>query len=266
MIIRSASQLERYLRRVASWVWEEQNDARHHGLKLQEETITEMLLLRLARECEHLGLNVKMFNRIEEGGSTKTGKVGNGADWEWFIETKLCQVGFRVQAKVLSSGLTPVRGALSVGKYEGLHDDRLQTDDLIRDATKLGYNPIYVFYNHSWVSDRALFGSPHHTFTVRPGDWGCAVATARFVKNAAGNKLSTHIPGMLPWHRFFGWDRSCVSQRAMAEMAGEQEFIAETPRPEWLGIMREGEVALNAYLVEHRLQGVAHFDFTDFRG
>ena len=259
---RSPYRIQPYLRDVASWVWHEQGAARHHGLKLQEETITEMLLLRIARECEDLGLRIKMFNRIQEGGRKDLGIVGNGADWEWFVDTDYCHVGFRIQAKVLSSELTPVRGAVSVGRYEGLHDDRQQTDDLIADARKWKANPIYVFYNHSWVADRALFSAPNHSYSVRPGDWGCAVATASFVKNTKGNKLSALYPGMLPWHRFFGWDRSCVSQKAMTHMLGDQEFFIESTRPDWLGMMLEGDERLNGYLLENRLQGVAHFDFT----
>ena len=266
MIIRSHHRIKHYLRDVAAWIWHEQGEARHHGLKLQEETITEILLLRMARECGHMGLNIKMFNRIEEGGSAATGAVGNGADWEWYVDTPLCHVGFRVQAKVLSSGLTPVRRALSNGKYEGLHDDRLQTDDLCKDAAKAKLNPIYIFYNHAWVSDLALFSSTHHHYPVRPGDWGCSVATANFVKQTAGNKLSTLIPGMLPWHRFFGWGRGCVSQLAMDVMPGEQEFIPVSPPPDWLGLMQEDDEGLNSYLLENRLQGVAHLDFTAFEG
>ena len=266
MIFRLHHHIEHYLRDVAAWIWHEQSEARQHGLKLQEETITEILLLRMARECGHMGLNIKMFNRIEEGGSTKAGKIGNGADWEWFIETSYCQVGFRVQAKVLSSGLTQGGGGLSIGKYEGLKNDRLQTDDLIRDAKSSGLNPIYVVYNHSWVSNRALFASPRHPYAVKQGDWGCAVAKAAFIKQAPGNNLSALISGMRPWHRFFGWDQGCLSRSAMSEMPGDQEFIPESPTPYWLDMMREGGQSINNYVVENRLRGVAHFDFTDFRG
>lgn len=259
---RSLYDIQPYLRYVASRVWYEQSDARHHGLKLQEETITEMLLLRMAHECQHLGLRVRMFNRIEEGGRRKTKRVGNGADWEWYVTTNYCHVGFRVQAKVLSSGLTQ-KDALSIGKYAGLLNDHNQTNTLIQDAANSKCNPIYVFYNHSWVSDRALFSASHHPFPVEPGDWGCAISTAAFVRGQRGNNLSALISGMLPWHMFFGIDKGCVSQRAMKYLAGHQDFISKTPPPEWLGLMDEGEVGLNEHLANHRLQGVAHFDFSE---
>lgn len=148
----------RQLRHVGRWVWREQEDALHFGLKLQEETITEMLLLRMAREFSSSGLSVKMFNRIQEGGSKRYKKPGNGADWEWFIKTDHCEVGFRIQAKVLSSGLTR-GGRLSVGKYDGLLKDKKQTNDLIIGAGSKRFNPIYIFYNHSWISARVLFSA-----------------------------------------------------------------------------------------------------------
>lgn len=258
---RSLYDIQPYLRYVASRVWYEQSDARHHGLKLQEETITEMLLLRMAHECQHLGLRVRMFNRIEEGGRRKTKRVGNGADWEWYVTTNYCHVGFRVQAKVLSSGLTQ-KDALSIGKYAGLLNDHNQTNTLIQDAANSKCNPIYVFYNHSWVSDRALFSASRHPFPVEPGDWGCAVAKAAFVRDQPGNNLSALISGMLPWHRFFGWDRGCISQQAMTQMLGDQEFLTESSRPEWLSMKLEGDKGLNGYLLKKGLQGVAHFDFT----
>lgn len=265
-MLRSHYGLQQYLRGVAQSVWRDQDEARHYGLKLQEETITEMLLLRMARECNHLGLKVKMFNRIEEGGDKRTGKAGNGADWEWYVTTPFCQVGFRVQAKVLSSDVNSSSGLLDPGKYAGLLAGRAQTKALIDDAARSGWNPIYVFYNHPWISDRALFSSSHHPFQVMPGDWGCAVATAKFVQATPGNRLLDMLTGMRPWHRFFGWERGCISLKAMSEMPGDQEFIRETPRPDWLGLMNDGEEALNRYLFEHRLQGVAHIDFSDFEG
>lgn len=258
--------LQRYLRHTAQWVWREQDDARHFGFKLQEETITEMLLLRMARDWQAKGLNVKMFNRLEEGGNKKTGKIGNGADWEWFVKTRHCQVGFRVQAKVLSSGVTTAKKGLSIGKYDGLLANKKQTNELINAAKVSRYNPIYVFYNHPWVSDRALFSARYHHTSVNPGEWGCAVATANYILASANNNLSTLIHGMVPWHRFFGLGRSCLTSAAMAQLGGDQAFIEDCPPPAWLYYFNDGEKALDEYLLEHRLKGVAYFDFSEVAG
>lgn len=262
MTFHHSSALRNYLRHVAGWVWHEQDDALHYGLKLQEETLTEILLLRMARECSTAGLNVRMFNRIEEGGHKKTKKTGNGADWEWFVETPYCQVGFRVQAKVLSAPSKRAR-RMSDGVYKGLLKDKKQTNDLIR-ASKAGqFNPIYVFYNHPWVSDRALFAQLSSPFPISRTDWGCAVATANHVLHQTDNKLSSLISGMLPWHLFFGYDKGCMAQAAMSSMPGDQDFFSETPRPEWLYFMSDGPFAMDQYLAERDLSGVAHFKIED---
>lgn len=260
-----------YLRHVAGWVWTEQDEALHYGLKLQEETITEILLLRMARECHSWGLHIKMFNRIEEGGSSSLGKVGNGADWEWYFQTPHCGVGFRVQAKVLSSGLTPRRKALSRGIYGGLEKDGEQAKKLIIAARKGGYNPIYIFYNHPWVSDRKIFSTMTSSPTPARTDWGCSVATAKFVQDQADNRLSILAKGMMPWHLFFSMEPGCGARKAIEKLGGGQDFIPQTPRPAWLemlddqpeGEASETEADLNSYLVERGLAGVAYFEVAE---
>jgi hypothetical protein len=269
MIYRSPSYERYYLRQLAGWVWREQDDALHYGLKLQEETITEMLLLRMARECQDTGLHIKMFNRIEEGGSKRLAKVGNGADWEWYFLTPYCRIGFRVQAKVLSSGLTPQRKALSRGIYGGLDTDGVQTNDLMTAAKKNGYNPIYVFYNHPWIANRELFSSLRSPFPCAPTDWGCSVSPAVFVKDKASNLLSTLIDGMMPWHLFFRMDVGCGAEEAWRRLGGDQDFITDTARPDWLELLSErdaegeGSSSLNSYLLDRNLAGVAYFKLGD---
>lgn len=73
------------------------------------------------------------------------------------------------------------------------------------------------------------------------------------------NSLSSLIGGMLPWHMFFGLDRGCVAEEAMLNIAGEQEFFSETPRPDWLNFMHDGPFAMDEYLAERDLAGVAYF-------
>ena len=58
--------LRDYLRQRAAWVWNQQGHAFDHGLALQEETLTEMLLLRMARDHAKHGLTITMFTKAEE--------------------------------------------------------------------------------------------------------------------------------------------------------------------------------------------------------
>ena len=84
-MIVSSGDFRIHMRMLAGWVWKQQEDAFRFNLVLQEETITETLLLLLARELTPLGIQVRIFNRTEEGGLRRSGHViheGHGADWE----------------------------------------------------------------------------------------------------------------------------------------------------------------------------------------
>lgn len=54
------------MRKQAGWVWHEKVRADAHGLFLNEETITEILLLRLSKAAQHGQFSVKVFNKAEE--------------------------------------------------------------------------------------------------------------------------------------------------------------------------------------------------------
>lgn len=283
----ASGDLRAYLRSLAHRVWTDQGDALKHGLTLQEETVTEMLLLQMARDLSPLGLNVKMFTRTEEGGrKLKDGtveKVGNGADWEWFVDLPDCMVGFRVQAKRLFG--TPAKN----GSYDGFTPGGAQINDLIIASGEL--NPVYVFYNHGYVRNAKLFKRSSKTNWFGGSAWGCSVATARFMRSLKKKSLEAVYPGMIPWHRFFvvgntGY-RGCPVERMMTNMEGGQQFRLATSRPAWVAQLLEmdrtsdqsgiGDVIevpddfsdnpspLDRILRERNLRGVAYFDFTDFQ-
>ncbi len=250
-----------YMRQLAGWVWREQKDAFSYNLVLQEESITETLLLRMSRELTPFGFRVQLFNRIKEGGLRRSGKVfheGHGADWEWFYETPDCMVSFRVQAKRLWHQPN------NFGRYASFDPTHNQVQNLINRAGQA--NPIYVFYNHPGVHDADLFeqsGAPDY---FGRSCWGCSVATADFMKRARDNKLSTIFPGQVPWHKFFGIGRVCRAKKAMATMSGEQEFKTTHERPEWVNILLENEQSrdeqLDRLLQEQALKGIAYFNFS----
>ncbi|MDF0594618.1 DUF6615 family protein [Psychromarinibacter halotolerans] len=253
----AAGDLRAYLRLLAGQIWHDQDDAFHHGLTLQEETLTETLLLKMARDFSPLGLEVLMFNKGQEG--------ENGADWEWFFDGPECSVGFRIQAKVLK------RGEGSPGKYAQLGKPAGQTQKLIDDAKKYGLNPIYIFYNHRWVQNHHLFGPSVQPDWFGRSCWGCSVATAEFIKGISDTKgnpdknLATVIKGSRPWHRFFRLGKTCGTQKATEHMPGGQEFRPRSPTPEWVIMLREFRSAneevrretMDRVLTDRDVQGVA---------
>jgi hypothetical protein len=281
----SAGDFRTYMRQLAGGVWNEQGAAHSYGLSLQEETITEVLLLEMARTLSPLGLNVRMFSKQQEGGRTHTTKSiapngqvieieeviieAEGADWEWFFEgLDGCSASFRVQAKKLYHDV-PTKD----GRYGGFKPRGKQIDDLINRAK--GSNPVYILYNHKEVSNNALFGPTRQPDYFGRSCWGCAVTTAQFMKHVSNDKLATIKPGCVPWHRFFSIGRQCRPAEAMKEIAGlldlkddevPQKFVPATDRPIWVENLINGEVDLTGYLIEHQLKGVAYLDFSDLRG
>lgn len=236
-----------YLRRRAAWVWNEQRHAFIHGLTLQEETLTEMLLLRMARDHSKHGLTVKMFNKSQEG--------INGADWEWIIRTPSCDVGLRVQAKRLYHTRT--------GKdYGGLDPASYQSSKLIAQAgTRI---PIYVFFNHDYGQNSALLeGRGESPFRGR-SYWGCSIASASEIRKAKSNKLSALKKYMVPWHRLVTTLGKCNAKGALRTTTGMIDNSMPPARRE-LSNNIENHDFMSNYLAQEELAGVAILDFSDFR-
>lgn len=237
-----------YLRRRAAWVWNEQGHAFDHGLVLQEETLTEMLLSRMARDNTVPKLNVTMFNKTEEG--------INGADWEWIVRTPWCDVGLRVQAKRLYHSNTKK-------EYGGLDPASGQTAKLIANAGSS--IPIYVFYNHSSGKSSAILkGGGEKPYRGR-SYWGCSIATAQEVQAAKSNKLADLKSSMKPWHRLFTATGACDVTAALG--IGRPALDASMP-PERRDVLDriQNRDFMSEYIVKHNLSGVAILDFSSFRG
>ncbi|MGR3761086.1 DUF6615 family protein [Roseobacteraceae bacterium NS-SX3] len=250
-MVKPSAGVRPYLRSLAGWAWNRQNDAKKHGLSLQEETLTEMLLLRLAKECGPLGLDVNMFTRPQE-------KL-NGADWEWYIKGPRCAVRYRVQAKRLySSG--PLKG-----QYGGHNPAGTQTDNLIKMAGT-SCVPLYIFYNHS---SSAVFNRRGSAGFRGPSFWGCAYACAKSVKTVKSRKPSDLIKVMHPWHELFDFcTKPTITTSALlpGETTMRIEDRGSTPssrepgkEPEWLNLLYQ-PAGIDDYLGARELAGVAYID------
>ncbi|CUJ89762.1 hypothetical protein RUE5091_00925 [Ruegeria denitrificans] len=244
----SAISLRDYLRQRAAWVWNEQGHAFNNGLALQEETLTEMLLLRMARDHAKHGLNVTMFNKTEEG--------INGADWEWIIRTRFCELGLRVQAKRLYH-------KDKSKDYGGLDPSSPQAGKLIKRA---GSNiPLYVFFNHDHgVNSKLLHGGGEHPYRGR-SYWGCSIACAKKVKAAGTNKLSDLKKHMKPWHRLVTMSGKCDAKNALGITQDEMNASMPVSRRVVLENIRNRDF-MSQYIQTEELAGVAILDFSDFRG
>ncbi len=242
------SSIRDYLRQRAGWVWNEQGHAFRRGLGLQEETLTEMLLLRMAKDQARYGLHVRMFTKPEE-------KL-NGADWEWFIRTTSCSLGLRVQAKRLYNRATKK-------DYGGLDPTSGQVDKLIAMAGR--NHPVYVFFNHDHGMNSASFRSGGEPGYRGRSFWGCTVANAHKVKAAKSNSLKKLRPVMKPWHHLVQPSGVCGANSILGSPNEGEEIAMDAPNPEWLQLFQQADV-LQRYLEEYELAGVAYLDFSGFRG
>jgi hypothetical protein len=236
-----------YLRRRAAWVWNEQGHAFNHGLSLQEETLTEMLLLRMARDHGKHGLTVTMFNKTEE--------AINGADWEWIIRTRGCELALRIQAKRLYH-------ANSKKDYGGLDPKSGQSAKLIAQARKC--IPVYVFFNHNHGKSSSLLnGGGENPYRGR-SYWGCSIACAKKVQAKKSNTLSDLKPIMKPWRRMISKLGDCNTSGALGIDAGDMKRSMSQERREVVERIRDRDF-MSQFLIKEELVGVAVLDFTDFR-
>jgi hypothetical protein len=237
-----------YLRSLAGWNWNRQNEALKLGLSLQEETLTEMLLLQIARDCAPLGLKVRMFTRAQEH--------ANGADWEWTFKSTHCTIALRVQAKRL------YMSGPNAGRYGGWKHLGTQATKLIADAGT-DYFPIFVFYNN--YASQVFSRKPSHGFHG-PSQWGCAFANAQDIEKSLSNWPEDIVDKMHPWHELF--DLCTVAgrrNRLPGEERGpeaEKSSAVSVRNPLWLEPYGDQQ-GVEEYLEERGLAGVAYFDASE---
>lgn len=174
--------------RLASRVWHVIPDAYHRGLHYGEETITDEILLRLARRHPS-EVWIKPSTKWEEGKLT-------GADWEWWIGQKKWWFRMRVQAKRIRQPAFTYPELLRKHPRGATR----QINRLIRAAAASKQYPLYCFYNH--VPDPPSHANGCGRKPLTHHFWGCTIADAYAVrellwKGAKSFQDLYHI--MLPW-------------------------------------------------------------------
>jgi hypothetical protein len=167
------------MRREAGRIWRDKARAEELNLFMNEETITETLLLNLAKRFQGNTVRVRPFTKAEE---TK-----NGADWEfWFVQGQRC-IGLRVQAKRLFPS----------AKYDSLDPSGPQTDKLMSQSKDCF--PVFVLCN-----DRKFYRCtiPKCRCNNHRGDsyLGCTTASAYTVANWNNTDAAKLAPYTIPWH------------------------------------------------------------------
>jgi len=154
---------------LSRWTYRTLRFSFKNNYSIREETITEMLLMKLLKKFPH---------RIQIEKFTAQNESTIGADWDWrFIgHSKIFQM--RIQAKKLYDN----------GKYGALKDSN-QTNKLISSATKSNPKrfPAYCFYNY-WRGNPNIGGA--YCGKMTPGEVikGCTLAGAKSVQKLLKNK------------------------------------------------------------------------------
>lgn len=150
--------------KLSAWTWDTIRDSARYGLSVGEETITDLLLLSLAKRFPHQ-VFIRKYNKIEEGTT--------GADWLWcFVGAKNCFL-MQVQAKRIDGDQFP-RLAHKVGKAKSWQVDLL----LANAATRKAF-PAYVFYCYL---SAALRRGVALTPTPSRQNWGCSAGAASAIE------------------------------------------------------------------------------------
>lgn len=152
------------------------SEATQLGLLYQEETISENLLLAIARSCQNV--KIKSFKRHEE--------LKNGSDWEWWIRINKKWLPMRVQAKKKRTNGDTFQ---SLQTYRAKSAPTTQIDTLIKVAGADGLLPAYCFY----VSEPN--SSPNF---LNP--FGCWIASAGKTKQLSSNEWKVLQKISRPWH------------------------------------------------------------------
>jgi hypothetical protein len=174
-------------RNLAGRVWRERGAATRLGMPWNEESVTEWLLLQLAKKHQAPNFQIRAYTRPQE-------KL-NGADWEFRFADNKFGVSLRIQAKRLFPS----------GRYESLFKpsgNKFEQLDKLTSNAGAAY-PLYVFYNHAPAFPNFIFSVPpdcgNRSFRAR-SYWGCSVAKPAFVKQVGSDSTGSLVDGMMPWH------------------------------------------------------------------
>lgn len=177
-------------RTAAGMVWREMTAGNRVGVTLNEETITELALLAIARQHQGKSIRIKV--------ATKRAEADHGGDWAWWFVKGKAGRGFRVQAKRLFGEDLCYRSL-----FKAAPDPYKQLDKLVGQARTSNLLPLYCFYNSADVALPQFTGARNncrHTYRG-PSFWGCSLMWPGDVRAIGSNRLADLRPHMMPWHR-----------------------------------------------------------------
>ena len=220
------------LQSLSAMNWDMLEDAVKYRSPIHEETITQITSLHLNKPPFHL------INKVEQ--LTKTQEKKLGADWLWIFYEREYWRSFKVivQAKRL----------YDCGTYRAITEQ--QTTKLINYARHKNAIPIYLFYNHKEIINRAS-QSPAGKRKIAPllqSPQRCKECIGSMVTHASNihiltakkaRKPENTFPVCYPWWKptcrcFLGSSGSPGSDRINSLVRGFQSFRMEDEKTPYI--------------------------------
>jgi len=195
-----------FMRSLAARTWGDIQDGERTGIRIGEESITDRLLLDIARAMP-LPSAVTKWNRFEEARST-----GADFDW-WFVDPDgRIAVALRIQAKRIDYFNQEMPGLRAENRWG------VQREMLRGSAFRDRRHPLYLFYlaspsERSGVTECGSYASDHAPpgWAGRPNEiYGCSLLGLPAVEEALARKdftLDFFWPLLLPWSCLFCCER-----------------------------------------------------------
>ena len=168
---------------LADATWHRLADGAELGVRQGETSVTDYLLLEIAR-LRHPAIRLRKTKQNEED--------TQGTDWEWWIGTPWQGwMRYAIQAK---------RGHVGDGKYDQLGHrvrDELQAEILDRYSTANGATPLYCLYNS--VDRRDFRPFWHCKRPMEPEQLGCSIAPFNAIYDALNTRGARHFDWVHTW-------------------------------------------------------------------
>jgi len=168
------------------WIQKNLTKSYRLGIPLHEETITQIMLLNLAKIGQ---LKIKAYSKAEEN--------LNGADWSfWICENNSHEKGveLRMQAKRLYPS----------GRYEALNINGNQRNILIDISRNENTIPIYIFYNDESIEKYISEIEYCSQSCELKETWGCTYLPVNKITSAVpSHPAPVDITNMRPLHKLF---------------------------------------------------------------
>jgi len=195
-----------------------------YGLVQSEETVSESILLDLARDVSDLRIATL----------TKRREAHVGADWEWWIEGSHGWFAMLVQAKKLRGNEYDIGYRPSATSANP--SPARQIDKLIDSASALGVIPVYALYNRRPATSESLYDRSCWQDHIMPPAFSSITAIdareARGMLDKSGAprraiSLQSMSKKAIPW--------SCLASCPLSCRSGAGPYPGGDPRPKPAG-------------------------------